>query len=80
MIASPPEKIFDLLADPSRHHEIDAIWRYELEPLDDGTRVRETWDISHEAVKAPVRLGMVRDKTRQAMEHTLENIEKICAG
>ena len=25
------------------------IWRYELEPVDGGTLVRETWDISQES-------------------------------
>jgi uncharacterized protein YndB with AHSA1/START domain len=139
VIAAPPEKIFDLVADPSRHHEIDGsgsvkeakegsqrlalgdrfgmsmkmgvpysmvseviefdenrriawqtwppsgfaaklaggrIWRYELEPVDGGTRVRESWDISQEkGLKFVVRAS--RGKTRKAMEHTLERIEQI---
>ncbi len=112
IIPAPPEKIFDLLADPARHRDIDGsgtvrdaksgserlalgstfgmsmkmglpysmvnevidfeenrriawqtkppvswgaklgggrIWRYDLEPVDGGTLVRETWDISQEA-------------------------------
>jgi uncharacterized protein YndB with AHSA1/START domain len=137
VIAAPPEKIFDLLADPSRHHDIDGsgtvreakdgpsrlelgskfgmsmkmgipysmvsevvefednrciawqsrppgiggkfgggrIWRYELEPVDGGTRVRESWDISQEKIKAIVRPA--RKKTRANMEQTLERIEGI---
>jgi uncharacterized protein YndB with AHSA1/START domain len=136
VIAAPPEKIFDLLADPSRHREIDGsgtvreakggserlalgskfgmsmklgipysmvstviefednrriawqtrppiggslaggrIWRYELEPVDGGTRVRESWDISQEKVKAVVRPA--RAKTRKNMEQTLERIEAV---
>jgi uncharacterized protein YndB with AHSA1/START domain len=138
-IAAPPEAIFDFLADPSRHREIDGsgtvrdakgerqrlklgsqfgmsmkmgipysmvstvvefednrriawqtrgpgaigkhvagrIWRYELEPVDGGTRVRETWDIrSESAVTKPVvRLGA--DKTRKNMEATLARIEEL---
>ena len=27
----------------------ERIWRYELEPVDAGTLVRETWDITHES-------------------------------
>lgn len=27
------------------------IWRYELEPVDEGTLVRETWDISDESIR-----------------------------
>jgi uncharacterized protein YndB with AHSA1/START domain len=139
VIAAPPEKIFELLVDPSRHHEIDGsgsvkeakegstrlalgdrfgmsmkmgvpysmvsevieldenrriawqtwppssfaaklaggrIWRYELEPVDHGTLVRESWDISQEkGAKFVVRAG--RGKTRKAMEQTLERIEQI---
>jgi uncharacterized protein YndB with AHSA1/START domain len=51
------------------------IWRYELEPVESGTRVRESWDISQEKVKAIVRPA--RNKTREAMTKTLERIEQI---
>ena len=53
------------------------IWRYELEPVDGGTRVRESWDISQEKIKAIVRPA--RKKTRKAMEATLERIEGLVA-
>jgi uncharacterized protein YndB with AHSA1/START domain len=140
VIAAPPETIFDLLADPRRHHDIDGsgtvqdakdsperltmgstfgmsmkagisysmqstvvefeenrriawqtrgagkigkafggrIWRYELEPVDGGTRVRESWDISEERGKALVRPA--GKKTRQAMEQTLARIEELVAN
>jgi uncharacterized protein YndB with AHSA1/START domain len=137
-IPAPPERIFELLADPRRHPEIDGsgslrgakdgperlslgarfgmamkiglpysmvsevvefedgrriawqsrppsplgsrlaggrIWRYELEPLGQGTVVRESWDISGEKFKALVRPA--RKRTRQAMERTLERIEEL---
>lgn len=51
------------------------IWRYELEPVDTGTRVRESWDISEERFKAMVRPA--RGRTRKAMEATLARIEEI---
>ena len=51
------------------------IWRYELEPVDGGTRVRESWDISQERVKLFVRPA--RKKTRKAMEATLARIEDV---
>jgi hypothetical protein len=51
------------------------IWRYELEPVEGGTRVRESWDITQEKVKALVR--PLRNSTRQSMEKTLERIEQI---
>ena len=55
------------------------IWRYELEPVDGGTRVRETWDISQEksASKWLVGLGGSRKKAGDNMAKTLENIERI---
>jgi hypothetical protein len=138
-IAAPPEAIFALIADPSRHPEIDGsgsvrqakepsrrvglgdrfgmsmkiglpysmvnevveheedrrlawqtrgpgaigrrvggrIWRYELEPRDGGTLVKESWDISRESAftKPVVRRG--GKQTRKNMERTLERIEAI---
>ena len=138
VIPAPPEKIFDLLADPRRHRDIDGsgsvreakncperlslgatfgmsmklgipysmvneviefeegrriawqprppgrlgsrmgggrIWRYELEPVEGGTRVRESWDISQEKIKAIVRPA--RKRTVNAMEATLARIEEL---
>ena len=138
VIPAPPEKIFDLLADPRRHGDIDGsgtvrdskdgpdrltlgarfgmnmrmgfrysmvsevvefdenrciawqtrapgpmgrvaggrIWRYELEPVDGGTRVRESWDLSKEPAKLLLGL-LARSRTRKAMATTLERIEEI---
>ena len=50
------------------------IWRYELEPVDGGTRVRETWDISQERV--PPLLWPVRSLTRISIERTLDRLAK----
>ena len=145
VIATPPQKIFDLLADPSRHPEIDGsgsvraakrgsqrlvmgstftmsmklgvpystvgevveyepdrriawqtystikwlarfgggrIWRYELEPVDGETLVRETWDITHEGPAG--RRTVVKPRTRDYMvanmEKTLIRIEELTAS
>ena len=142
VIPAAPEAIFDLLADPARHHDIDGsgtvvaakegsqrltlgsrfgmsmkmgipysmvsevvefeegrriawqtrgpgrigrhvagrIWRYELEPVEGGTRVRESWDITQEsAVSKPlVRRGAAQ--TEKNMAATLERIEQVLAG
>ncbi len=54
------------------------IWKYELEPVDGGTRVRESWDISQEkGSKWLVGLDGARKRTREAMTKTLENIDRI---
>ncbi len=141
IIATPPERIFDVLADPARHPEIDGsgsvksvtpgtptrlslgatfqmsmklgigysmvntvtefeenrriawspkpanglgarfvgrIWRYTLEPVDGGTKVTETWDISKEALRFVLRYVAVKD-TRKSMEKSLENLEALVA-
>jgi uncharacterized protein YndB with AHSA1/START domain len=63
---------------PARAVAGGRIWRYELEPVEGGTLVRETWDISQEKVKAIVRPA--RAKTIAAMASTLERIEALLAG
>jgi uncharacterized protein YndB with AHSA1/START domain len=140
VIPAPPEKIFDLLADPARHRDIDGsgtvreattgserlalgstfgtsmkqgfsysmvstvvefdenrriawqskppssfgarfgggrIWRYQLEPIDGGTRVTETWDITQEAAPAKYFVGYGAKKTTANMEKTLARIEEL---
>jgi len=135
VIPAPPEKIFDLLADPARHRDIDGsgtvreakqgserlalgskfgmsmkmgmpysmmneviayednrsiawqtrapsswaaklgggrIWRYDLEPVDGGTLVRETWDISQEA-------ALSKPLVKRGAKHTATNMEKTLA-
>ena len=139
VIAAAPEAIFDLLADPSRHCDIDGsgsvvgakggserlglgssfgmsmkmglpysmvstviefdenrriawqttgptaigkhvggrIWRYELEPVDGGTKVSESWDIRHESAFTKPIVRQAADKTRKNMAATLERIEQV---
>jgi uncharacterized protein YndB with AHSA1/START domain len=141
LIAAPPDRIFDLLADPARHSEIDGsgtvvqprssrgdrrlglgdsfgmemnwkvaystknvvtefeenrriawrtlapapldklvtgrTWRYELEPHEGGTLVRETWDISTEAWPSRPVVRRLAEQTRRNMARTLERIEKV---
>ena len=53
------------------------IWRYELEPVDGGTKVTESWDIRQES---PVTRPVVRraaGETRRNMAKTLERIEAV---
>lgn len=53
------------------------IWRYELEPSEAGTRVRESWDLSKDRQRALLRRGPVPRQTRENMEKTLERIEQL---
>jgi uncharacterized protein YndB with AHSA1/START domain len=50
------------------------IWRYELEPVEGGTRVRESWDISQDHQRRMLKLGGLPQKTEANMEKTLERI------
>jgi uncharacterized protein YndB with AHSA1/START domain len=140
LIPAPAEKIFDLLADPARHRDIDGsgtvreaktgserlalgskfgmsmkagfsysmvseviefdenrciawqskppsslgaklgggrIWRYDLESVDSGTLVRESWDISQEAGLSKLLVGRAGKKTAENMEKTLARIEEL---
>jgi hypothetical protein len=53
------------------------IWRYELEPVEGGTLVRESWDISRDHQRAFLRHGSVGRQTATNMTTTLEKIEGI---
>ena len=53
------------------------IWRYELEPVDGGTRVRESWDLSEDHQRALLKRGGMPDRTRKNMEKTLARIEEV---
>ena len=53
------------------------IWRYELEPREGGTLVRETWDISQE--RLPPLVWGLRGLTRLSMNRTMDRIAKIVA-
>lgn len=51
------------------------IWRYELEPVEGGTLVRESWDITRESVLSKWMVKDLGEKTRANMDATLERIE-----
>jgi uncharacterized protein YndB with AHSA1/START domain len=53
------------------------IWRYELEPVDGGTRVRESWDVSQDKQKRFLKLGGLPKKTETNMATTLDRIAEL---
>ena len=53
------------------------IWRYELEPAEGGTLVRETWDIRQERVLSKMGVRRMGPMTRRNMLATLARIEEI---
>ena len=58
---------------------VGRIWRYELEPVDGGTRVRETWDISREALRFALRY-VAASRTRQDMAKSLERLDRLATS
>ncbi|HVB94666.1 MAG TPA: SRPBCC family protein [Acidimicrobiales bacterium] len=54
------------------------VWRYELQPVDDGTRVRESWDITPDHQRVLLKLGDIYSgKTRRDMERTLARLDAL---
>lgn len=56
------------------------IWRYELEPVDGGTLVRESWDLSQDKQRILLKRGPVPRRTKDAMEKTLARIAELVGG
>ncbi len=56
------------------------IWRYELEPVEGGTRVRESWDITQESPFTKPVVRTMAASTRKSMAATLERIEAVVSG
>ena len=56
-------------------------WRYELEPVEGGTLVRETWDPSTEALLSRALIKQrVSGLTKKNMRRTLDRIAEVVAG
>jgi uncharacterized protein YndB with AHSA1/START domain len=55
------------------------IWRYELEPVEGGTLVRESWDITQEKPLTKPLVRNLADTTEVNMARTLERIEQLLA-
>jgi uncharacterized protein YndB with AHSA1/START domain len=56
------------------------IWRYELDPADGGTLVRETWDVSQDKQKRLITSGSMAKLTEEGMRATLERIARLVEG
>lgn len=50
------------------------IWRYELQPVEGGTLVRESWDITRESVLSKWMVKGLGEKTKENMTATLDRI------
>ncbi len=54
------------------------IWRYQLEATEDGTLVRESWDINPDHQRILLKLGGIYwGKTRRDMDQTLARLDAL---
>jgi hypothetical protein len=53
------------------------IWRYEFTPVDGGTLVRESWDISQDKQATFLRRGKLPSTTAEGMTKTLERLATL---
>ena len=53
------------------------IWRYEFEPVDGGTLVRESWDISEDKQATFLRRGKLPSITAESMSKTLGRLATL---
>jgi hypothetical protein len=65
---------------PIGRYVAGRIWRYELEPVEGGTLVKESWDITKESMATKPVVRLAAEKTRANMAATLERIEKVIAA
>lgn len=56
------------------------IWRYQLEAVEGGTKVTESWDISRESIFTRPMVRTAAKKTAENMAATLERIEQVLSG
>lgn len=52
------------------------IWRYELIPVQGGTLVRETWDISQDRMRLAFKRSSLPARTEKNMTRSLKRIER----
>ena len=53
------------------------IWRYELTPTEDGTLVRETWDVSKDRQRPYLKMGSLPRQAEDGMTATLARIAAL---
>src|SRR5271167_4273682 len=69
-----------VLAGPLGRFIGGRIWRYEFEPVDGGTKVTESWDISQDKQVFFLKHGKVGQQTATSMSKTLDRLAAITEG
>lgn len=78
----PDRRIAWRTTGPTRigRHFGGRVWRYELEPVDGGTLVRESWDITGESAITKPAVRRAAGVTRKNMAATLDRLEELLAS
>ena len=58
-------------------HPARAIWRYELEPVDGGTRITETFDFRNSPVAKGIELAGMHRGNARSIRDTLRRLQQI---
>jgi hypothetical protein len=66
-----------VLAGPLGRFIGGRIWRYEFEPVDGGTKVTESWDISQDKQSFFLKHGKVGQQTATSMSKTLDRLAEV---
>jgi hypothetical protein len=66
-----------VLAGPLGRFLGGRIWRYELEPVDSGTKVTESWDLSRDKQAFFLKNPKVGQHTAASMSKTLDRLAEI---
>jgi len=53
------------------------IWRYELTPTEDGTLVKETWDVSKDRQRRMLKMGAMPRQAEDGMRATLARMAAL---
>jgi uncharacterized protein YndB with AHSA1/START domain len=69
-----------VLAGPLGRFLGGRIWRYELEPLDGGTKVTESWDLSQDKQAFFLKNPKIGQHTATSMSKTLDRLAAITAS
>jgi hypothetical protein len=69
-----------LAAAPLDRFITGRIWRYELEPVEGGTLVKQSWDLRTEGPLSKLAVRRMAPMTERNMNRTLERIAELLAA
>jgi hypothetical protein len=83
VIEFEPDKVIawkTVLSGPLGRFVGGRIWRYEFVPVEGGTEITETWDISQDKQKLFLKNDKMATRTAEAMTKSLDRLATIVAS